>query len=135
MQKQFEIIEKVFKQQVNTDAFSEFGQAPRNECCRIVGRVINTSIEDDKLKQDSIGLLNTSEDGTGNVTRLILNLDEIHNFSLFEGEIIVAEGFNGANSKFHVNRLHKPNIMPQVSNFEADYLNYCRNELHKHKEL
>lgn len=90
------------------ESFSDFGQAPRNECCRIVGRIINTSIEDEKLKHDSIGLLNTSDDGTGSVTRLILNLDEINNFSLFEGEVIVAEGYNGANSKFHVNRLFKP---------------------------
>jgi len=31
---------------------------------------------------------------------------------LFEGEVVVAEGFNDSNSRFNVSRIHKPMINP-----------------------
>ena len=49
--------------------------------------------------------------------RVRLNLLEVPTFQLFEGEIVVAEGFMDA-KKFNVNRIHKPKIEPK-SNFNA----------------
>lgn len=38
-----------------------------------------------------------------------LNMSDVKNYSLFEGEIIVAEGFlDTSASKFNVNRIFKP---------------------------
>jgi hypothetical protein len=51
------------------------------------------SSEDLKLKEPSIGLINTSEDSVTGVVRIQLNLNEVQSLSLFEGEIIIAEGF------------------------------------------
>ena len=31
-------------------------------------------------------------------------------YSVYEGEVVVAEGFNDCNNKFNVNRLHKPGV-------------------------
>lgn len=56
------------------------------------------------MKEHVIGLFNANYD---NDCRLRLNLSEVPNFSLFEGEIIVAEGFMDT-KKFNVNRLYKP---------------------------
>ena len=44
--------------------------------------------------------------------RVRLNLSEVPSFSLFEGEVVVAEGFNDSNSKFNVNRIIKPKVQP-----------------------
>jgi hypothetical protein len=46
-----------------------------------------------------------------------LNLSEVKNYSIFEGEIVVVDGFNDAGSqKFNVVRIHKPQaIKPQCS--------------------
>lgn len=82
-----------------------------SDCVRIVGRIVNLSTEDSKLRADTIGILNTSEDSaTTSVFKLKLNLGEVPFFSLFEGEVVVAEGFADANSKFNVNRLFKPEV-------------------------
>ena len=61
------------------------------------------------MRADTIGILNTSEEGS-NIFKLKLNVSEVPFFSLFEGEVVVAEGFTDANSKFNVNRLFKPEI-------------------------
>jgi DNA polymerase alpha subunit B len=38
-----------------------------------------------------------------------LNMNDVQKYSLFEGEIIVAEGFlDTSHSKFNVNRIFKP---------------------------
>ena len=47
--------------------------------------------------------------------RLRLNLNEVPQYSLFEGEIIVAEGFMDT-KKFNVNRIWKPAINSALSN-------------------
>lgn len=70
------------------------------------------STEDPKLKESSIGLFNAQYDMQ---CRLRLNLNEVPQYSLFEGEIIVAEGFMDT-KKFNVNRIWKPAINSALSN-------------------
>lgn len=70
--------------------------------------MINISTEDSKLKEHTIGLFNANYETD---CRLRLNLAEVPNFSLFEGEVIVAEGFMDT-KKFNVNRIWKPAIQP-----------------------
>lgn len=70
--------------------------------------MINISTEDPKLKESTIGLFNANYEAD---CRLKLNLNEVPHFSVFEGEVIVAEGFMDA-KKFNVNRLWKPNMTP-----------------------
>ena len=53
-----------------------------------------------------------SDDSSSKTYRVKLNLDEVKSYSVYEGEVVVAEGFSDANSKFNVNRLHKPQIIP-----------------------
>lgn len=43
--------------------FDDYGLTAA-DCCRIVGRVINVSSEDSKLKEPFIGLLNINEDSS-----------------------------------------------------------------------
>ena len=66
------------------------------------------SSEDSKLKEQTIGLFNA---GFESNCRLRLNLAEVPQFSLFEGEVVVAEGFCDT-KKFNVNRIWKPAISP-----------------------
>ena len=96
---------------------------------RIVGRIINLSTEDTKLKADSIGIMNTSEEN-GQVFKLRLNLGEVPIYTLFEGEVVVAEGCADSNSKFNVNRIFKPEInsafgIPK-SVYDFDFLKRCQ---------
>jgi len=85
----------------------------------VCGRVINISTEDSKLKEHTIGLFNAAYDTD---CRLRLNLTEVPQFSLFEGEIIVAEGFMDT-KKFNVNRIWKPEIVPvNQPTFKRDQL-------------
>ena len=80
------------------------------------------STEDAILNENSVGLFSLGDgENTTNVYRLKLNLSEVPSYSLFEGEIVVAEGFNDSNSRFNVNRLHKPSVIPpkELHNFES----------------
>jgi len=52
----------VLKDELKTENFEAFG-LPIQDCVRIVGRVVNLSTEDSKLKPDSVGLFNLGEDG------------------------------------------------------------------------
>jgi DNA polymerase alpha subunit B len=70
------------------------------------------STEDDKLKVDSIGLFNIGEEEGSKTYKVKLNMSDCPKFSLFEGEVIVAEGFNDSNSRFNVRTIHKPQINP-----------------------
>ena len=63
MQNHFEEIETILKGQLKTENFDEFG-LPIPDNVRIVGRIVNLSTEDTKLKADSIGIMNTSEEDT-----------------------------------------------------------------------
>lgn len=60
------------------------------------------------MKEGSIGLFNAAYGGD---CRLRLNLIEVPGYALFEGEIIVAEGFMDT-KKFNVNRIWKPHMLP-----------------------
>lgn len=68
------------------------------------------STEDDKLKLDSIGLFNIGDEEGSKTYKVRLNMSDCRQFSLFEGEVIVAEGFNDCNSRFNVSKIHKPQI-------------------------
>jgi hypothetical protein len=65
--------------------------------------------EDEKLSEHGIGLINFNDASTTQVFKLKLNMNDVQKYSLFEGEIIVAEGFlDTSASKFNVNRIFKP---------------------------
>jgi len=53
---------------------------------------------------------------------LKLNLGEVPYYCLFEGECIVAEGFNDSNSRFNVNRVVKPMINKPQTTLDATRL-------------
>lgn len=97
---------------MNLQQFDEFGLPVHDEVQKICGRITNTNTEDDKLKLDSIGLFNVGEDLSNRTYKLKLNMSECQQFSLFEGEIIVAEGFNDSQNRFNVIKIHKPAINP-----------------------
>lgn len=81
---------------------------PSQDCIRMIGRIININPEDDKLNEFNIGLLNLDEENQNGVYKIKLNLSELKSYSLFEGEIVVVEGFNdGTYTKFNVVRMHK----------------------------
>lgn len=107
MHRQFDILEGILKKQLGMESFDDF-YSPVQTCQRVCGRVINISPEDPKLKEQYIGLFNVNYDAD---CRLRLNLAEVPQFSLLEGEVIVAEGFMDT-KKFNVNRIWKPAITP-----------------------
>ena len=106
----------MLKEDLKTEEFTEFG-LPEQECVRIVGRIVNLNMEEPKLSPDSVGLFNLGdENNSTKVYRLKLNLSELSTFSLFEGEVVCAEGFMDSNSRFNVNRIHKASIRaPEVT--------------------
>ena len=111
LQGQFEVLEQLYKEDLRCDEFAEFGD-PVQDCVRLIGRVINLSTEEAQLNQDCVGLFNLGDENSSSKYRVKLNLHEVQQYSVFEGEVVVAEGFHDANSKFNVNRLHKLNIRP-----------------------
>ncbi len=104
------MLKQSLKNQLGVDAFDELGLPVHDEIQKIVGRVVNLSIEDDKLKADSIGLFNIGDDEGNRTYKIKLSTAETKEFSLFEGEIIVAEGSNDTNSRFNAAKIHKPLI-------------------------
>ena len=101
----------MFKEDLKCEEFAEFGE-PVQDCVRLIGRVINMSTEDATLNQDCVGLFNLGDENSSSKYRVKLNLSEVPSYSVYEGEVVVAEGFNDANSKFNVNRLHKLAVRP-----------------------
>ena len=73
------------------------------------------SNEDATLNADCVGLFNLGDENSSSKYRVKLNLHEVPQYSVYEGEVVVAEGFNDANSKFNVNRLHKLAVRPPQS--------------------
>ena len=57
-----------------------------------MGRIINMNIEDPKLNESNIGIINLSEENGGGLSKIKLQLSEVPSYSFYEGEIIVAEG-------------------------------------------
>lgn len=56
-----------------------------------------------------MGLMNLSDDISTGVYKLKINMSDVQSYSVFEGEIIVAEGFpDNTFSRFNVNRIFKP---------------------------
>jgi hypothetical protein len=92
---------------------------PTADCQRIIGRVFNfNQIEEDKLGEHGIGLINFNEESASQVFKMKLNMSDVKNYSLFEGEIIVAEGFlDTSASKFNVNRIFKPSAFQKQPSF------------------
>lgn len=90
--------------------------------------MINVSTEDATLNQDCVGLFNLGDDNSSNKYRVKLNLAEVRQYSVYEGEVVVAEGFNDSNSKFNVNRLHKLKVRPPKALFN-------QSELRRYNEL
>ena len=127
-------MEQLLKQQYRVESFDDFG-LPASEICRIVGRVINISPEDAKLKEPFIGLININEESSTQIYKVQLNTGESQPFSVFEGEIIIAEGFpDSSSSKFNVNRIFKPLIMPPPASHTLDSLKKF-NELSQSKDM
>ena len=74
------------------------------------------------MTQDCVGLFNLGNADSTTKYRVKLNLSEVPSYSVFEGEVVVAEGFHDSNSKFNVNRLHKLNIRPPQQLYSYEYL-------------
>lgn len=121
MEKQFEYIQKLMKEQLRCDQFDEFG-LPATDCQRLIGRVINVNPDDNsKLCDSNIGLLNLSDENTGGVYKLKLQLGDLQSYSFFDGEVVVVDGiFDQNNSKINVIRIHKPMVLPPPSNITID---------------
>ena len=82
---------------------------PNPECLRMIGRIINVNPDEGKLSEFNIGLLNLDEENQNGVYKIKLNLSEVKSYSVFEGEVVVVEGFNDAAlTKLNVVRMHKP---------------------------
>jgi hypothetical protein len=79
--KHFEVIQNVIKQQLNIDSFNEFG-LPVQDVVRLIGRIIKiNSVEDPKLNETNVGLLNLNEENGGNVQKIKLQLSDVEPFS------------------------------------------------------
>ena len=74
------------------------------------------------LRETNIGLCDLGENETG-MKRMKLNISEVPQYSLIEGSIIVAEGFNST-MKFNVNRIHNPSVRPQLQMKQGQLMNY-----------
>ena len=79
---------------------------------RIIGRVININPdENSKLCDSNIGLLNLSDDNSGPIQKLKLNVTNLPSFSFYDGEIIVVEGtYDSTKTILHVIAVTKPAI-------------------------
>ena len=100
----FRKFEEKLRKEMKVNSFDEFGM-PTTDNCRIVGRICNAS--DEKLSENKVMILNTLENESG-IKRLHLNLKSVPTFSIFEGQILMFEGFNDQNYQFSVNRIHYP---------------------------
>ena len=84
--------------------------------------MINVSTEDATLNQDCVGLFNVGDETSSSKYRVKLNLTEVRQYSVYEGEVVVAEGFNDSNSRFNVNRLHKLKVRPPQPQYDQEEL-------------
>jgi len=108
MQRHFSAVQEIMKRQLHTETFDEMGE-PTQDCKRIIGRVVAFSPEDPKISMLNLGLINFDEEYQCGVYKIKLSMSEVQNFSVFEGEVIVVEGFSDANfSTLNVVRMHKP---------------------------
>ncbi len=91
--------------------FDEF-DLPVNDTQRLIGRIINMNpLEDPKLNESNVGLLNLNEENGGNVQKIKLQLSDVQSYSFFDGEIVVVEGTHDQNTaRINVTAVHKPAI-------------------------
>ncbi len=93
----------------------------------ICGRIINLATDDGNFTPDSVGLLNLGDDNSSTqIFKLKLNLSETKEFALFEGEVVVCEGFSDTNSRFNVNRIHKPPTLKLNNLYDFKFLQKCQ---------
>lgn len=110
MDKHFDVIQKIMKEQLRGDQFDDFG-LPVQDTQRLIGRIINLSIDEAKLNESNIGLLNLSDENGGGISKIKLQLGEVKSYSFYEGEIVVAEGtYDSTSSKLNVQTIHKPTL-------------------------
>lgn len=62
-----------------------------------MGRIVNTSTEGQKLDLKTIGLLNFNENSSTKIMKINMNVEEVPEFSVFEGEVVIAIGNNDLN--------------------------------------
>ena len=124
MNAQFLKLEEVLKKQLKVEQFEEFG-TPIQDCIRISGRVVNLTTDEGNLTPDTAGLLNVGDENSSTqVYKVKLNLTETKEYNIFEGEVVVAEGFNDTNARFNVNRIWKPQA-PTKSLHDYSFLQKC----------
>ena len=113
----------MFKEDLKIDEFCEFSE-PIQEQVFLCGRIINLSTEDSTLSHDCVGLFNLGDESNSTSKyRLKLNLMELNQeYSVFEGEVVVAVGFFDANSKFNVRALRKLTVRPPRDLYDYNYL-------------
>ena len=58
---------------------------------------MNTSTEGQKLDLKTIGLLNVNENSSTKIMKINMNVEEVPEFSVFEGEVVIAIGNNDLN--------------------------------------
>jgi DNA polymerase alpha subunit B len=82
--------------------------------------------EEGNLTPEQVGLLNLGDENSSTqVYKLKLNLNETKEYNLFEGEVIVCEGFSDTNARFNVNRIFKPNPLAKTLHDYA-FLEKCQ---------
>mmetsp|Transcript_43069 Transcript_43069/g.31446 ORF Transcript_43069/g.31446 Transcript_43069/m.31446 type:complete len:80 (-) Transcript_43069:836-1075(-) len=79
--------------------------------------------------------MNNDSASTTKQFRTNVNLNNVTQLTLLEGEVIVAEGFFNVDSKFNANRIFKPNILNPISNFEAKYLKAMKDECFNNRAI
>ncbi len=58
-----------------------------------------------------MGLINLNDENGGNVQKMKLQLNDVESYSLFDGEIVVADGAYDANtSRLNVSKIHKLDV-------------------------
>lgn len=107
------------------------------DCQRVIGRVFAFNPDEGKLSHENIALINLSEDNEFDTYKLKLNMSEVKSYSLFEGEIIVAEGFVDMTTpqKFNVTRIHKPQANPPFSNMNINQVRDLTQLCYREKNL
>ncbi|CDW77872.1 dna polymerase alpha subunit b-like [Stylonychia lemnae] len=136
LQKHFDYIENVMKHQLRTETFNDLGETG-TDAQRIIGRVVAFNADEEKFSENNVGLINLSEDNQFDTHKMRLNMSEVKSFSLFEGEVIVAEGFIDIStaSKFNVTRIHKPMSSIPTSNMGLSEVRDITSQYYRDKHL
>lgn len=137
MEKHFETISNVFKQQLKVDQFDDYG-LPVLDVQRLLGRVINMEGDGQKLDESNVGILNLSDENGGGISKIKLHLADTQSFSFHEGEIVIVEGnYDSSQSRLHVSRIHKPahDFYERDSTTSVDELRAFAKEQYTNRQL